>query len=165
MKQPASVTRLIASQVVLAVLGLVTVVLVVVLRDDLVRSWAEGRSPQVRETLRVGGLEALEKSGVDAPAFVPPALVLFVVVAALIWVLVEFVRLGYAWSRIVLTGLLVFSAVATVAGIRTGPPAVFVVLGAVSFAIEAVSLVFLWHRDTTAYLEDVDVDRDTAAAH
>lgn len=152
MRYPASVNRLVAAALALSTLGLLTVVLTVVLRDDLVRSWAEGRSPQLRETLRVGGVEALAKSGTDAPAFVPVAIVLFVVLVMLVWVLVAFVRLGHGWGRLVLTGLMVFTVVATVAGIRTGPPAVFVAVAGFSYLAELAVVFFLWRRDTTAFL-------------
>jgi len=152
MSQPASVVRLVVAEVVLSLLGVVTVVLTAVLRDDLVRSWAEGRSPSVRETLRVGGVEALEKSGANPPAFVLPAIVLFVVLVSLLWVLTAFVTLGFGWARLVLTGVTVFMVVATIAGLRTGPPSIFAVVAALSFVVELVSLVFLWHPDTTRHL-------------
>jgi hypothetical protein len=152
MRQPASLSRVVLAHAALTVLGLVTVVLTWVLRDDLVRSWAEGRSASLREVLRTGGVDALAASGVDPPAFVPVAVVLFVVLVMLVWVLVAFVRLGFGWARLVLTGLLAFTAIATVAGIRTTPPTVFVLLAAVSLVVSVAAVAFLWHPDTTAYL-------------
>lgn len=151
MRQPASLTRLIWTQCALVLLGVVTVVLTRVLRDDLVRSWAQGHG-SVSETLASGGLDAVKSGDITPPAFVPVAIVLFVVLSSLLWVLTAFVRLGYGWARLTITGLLAFMVVATVAGIRTSPPAVFVVLAAVSFAIEVVALAFLWHRDTSAHM-------------
>ena len=86
------------------------------------------------------------------PAFVPVALVLFVVVALLIWVLAAFLRSGYGWARMSLTVTLFFLAVGTIAGLRTGAPAMFMVLSVASFPIEAAAVYFLWHKDTSAYL-------------
>lgn len=143
MSQPTAVTRILWTHLGLALLGLVTTGLVVVLRQDLVVTWAQGTR---------GRLAAVEAGDVDAPAFVPVALVLFVVMVSLVWVLCAFVRLGYGWSRLVLTGALVFLAIATIGAIRTAPPTTFVVLGLVSFVVEAVALGYLWHRDTTAWL-------------
>ena len=147
MPQPAALTRTLWAHLALCVLGVAVTVLVVVLRDDLVVAWAEGGE---------GRLAAVEAGDVDAPAFVPVAVVLCVVLVALVWVLCSFVRLGYGWARLVLTGALVFMAVATVAGIRTVPPTTFIVLGLVSFVVEAVALGYLWHRDVSAWLRDVD---------
>ena len=86
------------------------------------------------------------------PAFIPVALVLFVVVALLIWVLAAFLRGGYGWARMSLTVTLFFLAVGTIAGLRTGAPATFMVLSVASFPIEAAAAYFLWHKDTSAYL-------------
>ena len=48
--------------------------------------------------------------------------------------------------------LLFFLAVGTVAGLRTGPPAMFVVLSVASCSLEVARGLFLWHPDTNAYL-------------
>ncbi len=77
---------------------------------------------------------------------------LFVVVALLIWVLAAFLRGGYSWARMALTVTLFFLAVGTIAGLRTGAPATFMVLSVASFPIEAAAAYFLWHKDTSAYL-------------
>ncbi|MCY7395592.1 MAG: hypothetical protein LH468_05440 [Nocardioides sp.] len=151
MSQPASLTRLLWTQWVLYALGLLTTVLTWAREDDLVRAWAEGRA-DLRRTLATGGLEAIRSGGIAPPAFVPVAVVLFVVLASLVWVLLAFVRVGYGWARLTITGVLVFMAVATVAGIRTSPPSLFVALAAVSFLVELVMLAFLWHRDTSAHV-------------
>ena len=77
---------------------------------------------------------------------------MFVVMALLIWVLVMFVRSGYGWARMSLTLTLVFLAIGTIGALRTGTPAVFMVLSVVSFPLEALAIYFLWHKDTSAYL-------------
>jgi len=133
-------------------LGAVVTGLTVVLRDQLIRTWAEGRR-DLRRVLRTQGLDAVKNGDVHVPEFVPVALVLFVVVAGLIWVLVAFLRGGYKWARVALTATLFFLAVGTVAALRTGTPTTFTVLSVLSFPLEAAAAYFLWHKDTGAYLD------------
>ena len=151
MAQPSSVRRAIWLLWALVLLGLVTTVLTVVLRDDLIRSWAEGRR-DIRPLLESEGLQAVKDGAVQPPAFVPVAVVLFVVVALLIWVLMVFFRNGYNWARVSLTALLVAVAIGTVASVRAGPPTTFVVLAFVSFVVELAAIAYLWHRQTSQYL-------------
>ena len=151
-EQPVSVTRARQLLAALAALGTVVTVLIVVLQDELIRSWAEGR-PDTRRVLRTRGLEAVKNGEVHVPAFIPVALVLCVVVVLLLWVLAAFLRGGYGWARIALTLTLFFLAVGTIAGLRTGAPATFMVLSVASFPIEAAAAYFLWHKDTSAYLK------------
>lgn len=150
-QHPASVSwasRLLAA---LVALGAVVTLLIVVLQDQLIRSWAEGR-PDTRKVLRTGGLDAVKDGEVHVPQFIPVALTLFVVVALLIWVLTAFLRSGYGWARVALTITLFFLAVGTIAGLRTGAPATFMVLSVASFPIEAATAYFLWHKDTGDFL-------------
>ena len=151
MAQPAAVKRAIWLLWALVLLGLATTVLTVVMRDDLIRSWAEGR-PDIRPLLESEGLQAVKDGAVQPPAFVPVAVVLFVVVALLIWVLVVFFRNGYGWARVSLTVLLVLVAIGTVASMRSGPPTTFLVLAFVSFVIELAAVAYLWHPQTSQYL-------------
>jgi len=148
---PASLTWARRLLVALVALGAVVTVLIVVLRDQLIRTWAQGR-PDTRKVLRTQGLDAVKNGEVHVPAFIPVALTLFVVVALLIWVLSAFLRGGYGWARVALTVTLFFLAVGTVAGLSTGAPTTFMLLSLVSFPIEAAAAYFLWHRDTGAYL-------------
>ena len=142
-QQPRSMRQV--GQALLALLGLgaLVAVLTVVLRDDLIDSWAAGS--QVR-------IEGLAASTISPPAFVPVALTLFVVLALLLGVLYLFVREGHPWARLALSALMVVLTLSTVAGLRTGPPTVFVVLSLVSLLLDVAVLVLLWHRDTSAYL-------------
>jgi hypothetical protein len=158
-QQPASLVWAQRMLAALVALGLATTVLIVVLRDQLIRSWAEGR-PDMRRVLRTGGLDAVKNGEVHVPAFVPVALVLFVVVAGLILVLTAFLRGGYNWARIALTLTLFFLAVGTIAGLRTGAPATFMVFSVISFPLEAAAVYFLWHKDTSAYLRGAWVARE-----
>ena len=79
-------------------------------------------------------------------------IVLFVVVGGLILTLAPFLRGGHNWARHALAATVIFIGVATVAGLRTDPPPVFVACGIVSLAYNAVVLFHLWHRKTTAYV-------------
>jgi hypothetical protein len=150
-QHPASVSWVSRLLAALVALGAVVTVLIVVLQDQLIRSWAEGR-PDTRKVLRTRGLEAVKSGEVHVPQFIPVALTLFVVVALLIWVLTAFLRSGYGWARIALTLTLFFLAVGTIAGLRTGAPATFTVLSVASFPIEAAAAYFLWHKDTGDFL-------------
>ena len=151
MGEPASVKRAVWLLWALVLLGLLTTVLTVVLNDDLIRSWAEGRG-DIRPLLESQGLQAVKDGAVQPPAFVPVAIVLFVVVALLIWVLLALFRNGYNWARVSLSVLLVLVAIGSVAAMRAGPPTTFLVLAFVSFAVELAALAYLWHPDTTRYL-------------
>jgi hypothetical protein len=135
----------------LVALGAVVALLIVVLQDQLIRSWANGR-PDTRKVLRTRGLDAVKNGDVHVPQFIPVALTLFVVVALLVWVLTAFLRGGYGWARVALTVTLFFLAVGTIAGLRTGAPATFMALSVASFPIEAAAAYFLWHKDTGDFL-------------
>jgi len=160
-ERPASLTLALQLLAALVVLGAVAVVLIVVLRDDLVRSWAEG-NPAVRELLRTGGLEAVEQGSVQPPQFVRVAITLYVVLAGVIAVLGVFLSNGYEWARLGITALLFFSGVAGVAGLRVGQPTTFAVCTVVGLALFAALMVPLWHPDTTAYIH-ADPDAGTDA--
>jgi FtsH-binding integral membrane protein len=151
--RPSSVTRAIRMHWLLVLLGLVVVVLTVVLNDELIRTWAEGR-PDLRRVLETQGLEAIKDGAVRPPAFVAPAITLFVVVGLLMWMLLVFFANGNNWARLCLTALLFFTAVTTVAAIRTDPPGVFVVLAVASMVLEVVAVAYLWHPDTNRFLRD-----------
>lgn len=150
-QQPGSVTNAIRVLVGLVALSGVTALLTAVFRDDLVRSWADGNAT-AREILDQGGLVALDQSQLSPPAFVPVAIVLFVVFACLAGVLVMFFRDGHNWARVSLSALVVFTAIGSLAGISSAPPILFQVLSVASILLDLVLLAFLWHRDTSTYL-------------
>lgn len=125
---------LLAGQVVV---GALTAVLAIVMRDDLVRTWQAGH-PDTTGDLK-------------PPQFVPVAIVLFVVFAVLLYVLGTFLRYAHEWARISLTVLTVFMTVATLAGLRADPPALFLVLALVSAGLDLALLGCLWHPDTSGY--------------
>lgn len=137
-QQPQSVTnavRVLLGQVALS--GL-TAVLTVVFKDELVDSWASGRDEL--------------STTVQPPAFVPVAIVLFFVFAGLTGVLIAFFREGHNWARLSLTALVAFMAVATLAGLRTSPPTLFLVLSLLTVVLDVALLFFMWHRDTSRYI-------------
>ena len=142
-QQPRSMKRVGQALLVLLGLGALVATLTVVLREDLIDSWAAGNE------VRIEGLAA---HTISPPAFVPVALTLFVVLALLLGVLYMFVRDGHNWARLALSALMAVLALATVAGLRTGPPTVFVVLSLLSLVLDVTVLVLLWHRDTSAYM-------------
>lgn len=126
------------------VLSGVTALLTVVLEDELIADWAQGKA---------------DVGSVEPPSFVPVAIVMFVVLAALAGVLAMFFREGYPWSRAALTGLVLLIALATLAGLHSGPPALFVVLTLVGLVLDGVLLVCLWHPETTAYVRAPEAPR------
>ena len=136
-RQPRSLTNAIRAVWGLVALSGLTALLTVVLRDELISRWEAGR-PDV--------------GSVQPPEFVPVAIVLFIVFAALAGVLVMFVRDGHGWARLSLSVLVVFMGVATLAGLRTDPPVLFLVLALVFLVLDAVLLFFLWQRDTSTYI-------------
>lgn len=135
-QRPAAVTRatwLVAG--VVAMSGL-TAVFTAVFKGELVAVWAEGRT---------------DVGSVQPPAFVPVAITLFVVVAVLAAVLLVFFRAGFTWARVVLSALSVLMAVTTFAALRSDPPALFLVLSAVSVLVDLTAAIALWHRDVRAF--------------
>ena len=138
-QRPASVTGAIWLLLGLVAWSGVTALLTAVFRDELVDAWAAGRA---------------DAGAVEPPAFVPVAVVLFVVFALLVLVLLVFLRDGHRWARGSLTAVEVLMAVATLAGLRTDPPALFLALSLVSLVLDVAAVIFLWHRDTTAYVSD-----------
>ncbi len=147
-QEPASLTR--AVRLLLALVGVsgLTALLTVVFHEELVRVWGVGHA---------------DTGSVRPPAFVPVAIVLFCVFAALTGVLTVFIRAGHNWARLSLSALLVFMVLGTLAGLRIDPPVLFVVLSALSIVLELVLLFFLWHRDTGAYIRGARLTSDTEA--
>ncbi len=142
-QQPGSVTMAVRALLGLVALSGLTAVLTIVLHDRLVESWSSGHT-SITDTVR-------------PPAFIPVAIVLFLVLAGLIGVLVVFFLERHNWARLSLAGLVVFMAVGALTGLRIDPPLPFVILVWVSVALSVVLLVTLWHKDTNAYLRGADL--------
>jgi hypothetical protein len=148
---PGSVTTSIwLLRAVVAWSGL-TAVLTYVFRDDLVLTWAEGNEA-AQAVLDEGGLEALKASSINIPGFPQLAIVMFVVFAAMAGVLVVFFRGGHSWARVTITATVVFLAFSTAVTLGRDLPGLFVGLSVVALALIAALLVFLWHKDTSAFL-------------
>jgi hypothetical protein len=150
-ERPVELTRALRALAALVVVGGITVVLVVLFRDSLARSWAEG-NPATRHLLHTGGLEAVRNGTVKPPHFVAPAITLYVVMLGLLWVLSRFLRNGFEWGRVGISVLLLGSAVASVGAILTDPPALFVVCTVVAIITGVTTLVLMWLPPVTRYI-------------
>jgi len=128
--------------------GLVVSVLVVIFREDLEEAWSPGRSGD---------------STVQPLEFVPVILVLYGVVAVTTLTLIPMMRAGHNWARHALALISVGILLATLATVRTMPPALFRGLIITAAVVAAVTLVFLWHPDTRRHCrEAAGLDRADA---
>lgn len=150
-ERPVELTRALQALAALVVVGGVTVLFVVLFRDSLIRAWAEGNAA-TRHLLHTGGVDAVRQGTVRPPHFVQPAIVLYVVMVGLLWVLSQFLRNGFEWGRVGITVLLIGSAIASVGAILTGPPALFVVCTIIAIAIGVTALVLMWLPPVTRYI-------------
>lgn len=150
-ERPVELTRALRALLALVVMGGITVALVVIFHDSLIRSWAEG-NPATRHLLHSEGLAAVKAGTVRPPHFAVPAVTLYVVIVGLLWVLSEFLRNGFEWGRIGITVLLLGTAVASVGAILTEPPVLFVVCTIVAIVIGVTALVLMWLPPVTRYI-------------
>ncbi len=139
-QRPASVTSAIGAQAALVLVSALTTVFTVIQREELTRVWSAG-----------------QPVGTQPPAFAPVAIVLFFTFALLAWILVVFFKDGHSSARYALTGLAVFHLFSDLVLCLQGPPVLFIVLSVLSAGLGLVLLVFLWHRDTTAFLRGVEL--------
>lgn len=134
---PRSVSLAVWLVVALVVVGAVVTALTAIERDSLIEAWSVGHP---------------EDSAIQPPAFVPVAVVLYVVFAGLLLVLLPFLRTAHNWARWSLVAMVVVIVLATLASLRTDPPALFVVCALGSLPLDAAILYALLHRDTTAFV-------------
>jgi len=147
-KRPASVDLASWLLWLQVVAGLVVSVLVVIFREDLEKAWSPGRSGD---------------STVQPLEFVPVILVLYGVVAVTTLTLIPMMRAGQNWARHALALISVGILLATLATVRTMPPALFRGLIITAAVVAAVTLVFLWHPDTRRHCrEAAELDRADA---
>lgn len=139
MDHPTSVTRATRLLLALMALGLVITVLVVVLGDELLDAWSAGHPPD---------------SAIKPLVIVPVVVVMYVVVAGLVLVLLPFLRSAHNWARHSLAAIVVAIMIATLAGIRTDPPTLYVVCSVATLVLDAAILYYLFHRDTGRYVTD-----------
>jgi hypothetical protein len=147
---PASVANALRVLVAIVLVSALTALLTWVQLDEVILSWAKG-NPSAQEILASGGLDALRDSAI-VPKFVPLAVVSFVVFLLLATVLAAFLVDGHGWARLVLTLLALFGMLVAALGLLNHLPTLFVVLSSVSMVLNVVLVLFLWRRDTSAYL-------------
>jgi len=141
-RRPTSVTLAVLLIWALIALALAATVLAVVFDDELVVAWAGGAGLSADDT-RV------------PPSFTPVVVVLCIVVAVLVLVLMSFLQGGHNWARHCLAATMALIALATLSGLRTNPPALFLVFAAVSLVTEALLVACLYHRATTDYVAPI----------
>ncbi len=95
--------------------------------------------------------------------FVPVILVLYAVVALTTLTLIPMMRAGHNWARHALALISVGILIATLATVRTMPPPLFRGLIIAAAVVAAVTLVFLWHPDTSRHCRAA-AEPDRAAA-
>ncbi|GAA4694291.1 hypothetical protein [Nocardioides nanhaiensis] len=135
--RPASIGRVIWLVRGLVAAGAVVTVLVVVFWDQLVAAWSAGHPPG---------------SAIQQPVFVPVVIVSYLTIGGLLLTLLPFLRGGHDWARWSLVATIGLIVLATVGGLRTSPPTVFVLCGAVSLVYNAVILFSLLRPDTHRFL-------------
>ena len=135
-QRPSSVSNAIRTQWALVAASAALTLLTVVMREDLLRDWAEPR----------GGLEFVRESQLSIPSFAPVAVVSFVVYAALAWVLVAMFQHGHGWARWSLLALAASFLFAAVVIARASPPVPFLVLCAVVAVLDLALMWFLLRR-------------------
>lgn len=141
-QRPASVTNAIRVQAVLVVVSALGTLAVVLQREDLVRAWAESQ----------GGLDAVRQSQLPTPAFVPVAVVSFIVYALLVWVIGSLFGKGHRWARYALGATAVSFVFAMLVIYLAAPPAALVVLGVLGVGLNGVLLWLLASRDTSEFI-------------
>ena len=130
-------------------LSVLALVLTVVMRDQLIESWAQA-SGSYGDMYDDGGADAVSDY---APAFVPIAIISTIIFGGIMALLAIFLRRGAGWARIVLTVLAVLGVLGALTTFAQHRPALFLVLTVVQLALYVGLLVFLWHRDSSAYLK------------
>lgn len=145
-QRPAAVSNALRVQWLLVAAGAVGTLLAFVLREEMLLTWIEA-NPNAAAYYEQGGMEALEESSLSIPAFVPVAVVSFIIYALLAWVLGALFGHGHRWARWSLVALAagVLFAVYVVVGVS--PPTAFVVLVSAVAALDLLLLVLLLQRD------------------
>jgi drug/metabolite transporter (DMT)-like permease len=139
LQRPTTATASIWLAVGVLVLSGVSAVLTVVFRDEVLAAWRAGRD---------------DSSSIEQPAFVPVALVMYVVVALLMWVLLMFFREGHNWARRSIVALFLLMGVGILAVLRTEPPTVFLVLCGLTLVVDLVAVGCLLHKDTRTWCHE-----------
>ena len=136
---------------IVATSGVITLLIWLML-DDVVLSWAEG-NPSAQELLDQGGIDQLRESPI-VPGFLPLAIVAFVGFALLAMVLGSFFLGGHGWTRPVLTATAGVGVLVGAVCLDNHLPVIFTVLSALVIVEGLVLSYFLWQRETTSYVRD-----------
>jgi hypothetical protein len=150
-QRPRSVSNAIRVQWALVALAGIATLLTILLRDDLLRAWVDSNAT-ARALVDEGGLEALQDSSISVPAFVPVAVVSFLVYALLAWVLAVLFREGHGWARWSLVALAAAHLFGAVVIYRADPPAAFLPLVALAAVLDLALTWFLLQRDTAEWV-------------
>jgi len=146
-QRPTSVTNALRTQWALVAVSAIGTGVTVLMRDTLLENWADAR----------GGLDALEQSGIATPAFVPVALVAFVVYASLAWVIAVLFREGHRWARWSLLSLAASFLFAVYVIYRADPPAALLVVGVVAVLLDLALIWFLVQRDSGKWVRGTEL--------
>lgn len=136
-------------------LGAVSALCAVLFEDDLIVTWAQGNT-EAKQIYDQGGLPGLEESSINVPAFAQLAVVMFIVLAVLVWMLGVFFLTGHGWARVGLTGFAAFGVFATAMTVPLGIPVLFLVLGVIGALVCLALLYYIWRPDARAYFRRVE---------
>ncbi|QZY27977.1 hypothetical protein [Nocardioides coralli] len=150
-QRPSSVSNAVRVQWLLVALSAFATLLTVLLRDDLLRAWVESNAT-ARAIVEEGGLEALRDSVISVPAFVPVAVVSFLVYALLAWVLAVLFREGHGWARWSLVALAASHLFGAYVVYRADPPTPFLSLVVLAAVLDLALAWFLVQRDTAEWV-------------
>jgi hypothetical protein len=141
-QRPSSVSNAVRVQAAVVGVSALATLLVALLQDDLLRTWAESH----------GGLDAVRQSQIAPPAFVPVAVVSFIVYALLVWVLASLFGKGHRWARFALAATSVSFVFSMLVIYRADPPGSLLVLAVVGVVLNGVLLWLLASRDTGEFI-------------
>lgn len=155
-QRPSSVTNAVRAQWGLVAVSGVATLLTVLMREDLLQAWIDS-NPTARAIFADGGMAALRESSISVPAFVPVAVVSFLVYALLAWVLASLFRQGHGWARWALVALAAFFLFGAYVIYRTDLPTPFLVFGTVAVLLDLVVVAFLLHPDTGEWIRGAEL--------
>ncbi|GAA4366543.1 hypothetical protein [Nocardioides caricicola] len=138
-QRPTAATASIWLTIAVLVLSGISAVLTIAYRDEVLAAWRAGRD---------------DSSSIEQPAFVPVALVMWAVVALLMWVLLMFFREGHNWARRSIVALFLLMAVGILAVLRTEPPTLFSVLCGLTLVATLAAVGCLVHKDTRTWCRE-----------
>ena len=103
--------------------------------------------------------QSLLESSMSAPVI----LVLYAVTALLAATTIALYRTGHNWARHTLASIVLGVFVVAVATVRTAPPMLVEWSAIAGAVVSAVTLVFLWHPQSRAFMRPTLVDHEDAS--